>query len=107
MADLPCVCAIEVIFHWVLDQQGRGTNLRFARATADSPVAGGRSGGLAPFADGHELDLHPLVQRGRDAVEHGQGVALVIGIFESRSISVGGTSRSFVQPRETTAAMLS
>ena len=30
-----------------------------------------------------ERNFQPLIQRGRDSMEHGEGVALIVGVFES------------------------
>ena len=38
---------------------------------------------LSALGDGHKFDLNAFVQGGGDAVEHGQGMALVIGVFEA------------------------
>ncbi len=37
-----------------------------------------------------ERNFQPLIQRGRDSMEHGEGVALIVGVFESSYIGLFG-----------------
>lgn len=41
-----------------------------------------RSGGLQPATTGHETDFDAALHRSGDAIEHGEGMAFVVGVLQ-------------------------